>query len=71
VAFDTLRGDELAAHAEVWEAAILKLEAGLMPPPGEPRPEAVELERVADWLVASLDDAARERPNPGAPVLHR
>jgi len=42
-----------------------------MPPPGEPRPDAARLEQFAGWLESSLDAAAADDPNPGAPSLHR
>ena len=71
VAFDKLRRDELAAHPDVWEQAIRKLAAGLMPPPNEPRPDAEGIGNIVAWLEATLDAAARAKPNPGAPLLHR
>jgi hypothetical protein len=41
-----------------------------MPPPGEPRPEAAELESFVSWMEARLD-AAQPEPDPGYTVLHR
>ena len=71
LSFDGLRGDPIAAHPEVWEHAIRKLEAGLMPPPDQPRPDAERIAGTLAYLTASLDAAAEQSPNPGAPVLHR
>jgi hypothetical protein len=71
VAFDTLNPDDLHADAEVWEAAIRKLQAGLMPPPDEPRPSEREAKDLRGWLESTLDAAAEANPNPGAPALHR
>ncbi len=71
VAFDTLDRGDLAGHGETWEAAVRKLRARMMPPPGEPRPEAARLDSLATWLETTLDDAALTDPNPGAPALHR
>src|SRR5690606_37573555 len=71
LAFDLLDRNTIAADAKVWETAIRKLEAGLMPPPGEPRPSAERLGATVDWLTATLDRAALEHPKPGAPALHR
>ena len=71
VAFDTLDRDDVAGHGEVWEAAVRKLRARMMPPPGEPRPEPARLDSLAAWLENTLDDAALGDPNPGAPALHR
>jgi hypothetical protein len=71
VAFDTLNPDDLHADAAVWEAAIRKLQAGLMPPPDEPRPSDVEAVGLRAWLERTLDGAYAAHPNPGAPALHR
>ncbi|MDX1561699.1 MAG: DUF1592 domain-containing protein, partial [Gammaproteobacteria bacterium] len=61
----------LASDAEVWEQAIRKLRGGFMPPPGEPRPAGDGISELAAWLETSLDAAARDNPQPGAPALHR
>ena len=71
VAFDTLDRDDVAGHGEILEAAVRKLRARMMPPPGEPRPEPARLDSLAAWLETTLDDAALADPNPGAPALHR
>ncbi len=59
-------GDE----PEVWEKVIRKLRAGLMPPPGMPRPPLADYEGLRDWLENEIDRKA-VGPNPGAVVLHR
>ena len=61
------RGDEVG----VWERVVLKLRAREMPPVGLPRPAPLDYDRLASWLEASLDNAARLAPNPGRPVIHR
>jgi hypothetical protein len=66
-----MRIEDLHADAKVWETVIRKVRGHLMPPPGEPRPEAERLESFAAWLESSLDAAAKSDPNPGAPSLHR
>ncbi len=58
-------------HPEVWEKVIRKLRAGVMPPPGMPRPSAADYEGLRDWLEQEIDRKAVGRPNPGAIVLHR
>lgn len=55
--------------AEVWEKVILKLRAGMMPPPGKERPSREETERVARLLETRLD--AQPGMPPAAPALHR
>lgn len=58
-------------HAELLEKAILKLRAGLMPPPGPRRPDEATLQAFATVLESRLDEAAAANPNPGSPTLHR
>ena len=57
--------------AEVWEKAIRKLRAGLMPPAGAPRPARAELEAFRRSVESALDQVALAKPDPGAPALHR
>ena len=51
--------------AEVAERMILKLRAGMMPPPGVPRPGGDTLSALAETIEAILDRAAAAAPNPG------
>ncbi len=56
-----------AEHAEPLEKAILKLRAGLMPPPGPRRPSDETLQAFASVLEARVDHAAASTPRPGRP----
>jgi mono/diheme cytochrome c family protein len=58
-------------HAEVWEKVVRKLRAGVMPPPGMPRPELSDYEGLRDWLETEIDRRAAAHVSPGAVVLHR
>ncbi len=58
-------------HPEIWEQVIRKLRAGMMPPPGMPRPPLAKYEQLRDWLEAEMDRKAAAHPNPGAVMLHR
>ena len=58
-------------HPEVWERVIRKLRAGMMPPPGMPRPPLAKYEELRDWLEAQIDRKAAAHPDPGSIVLHR
>ncbi|HMB72700.1 MAG TPA: DUF1592 domain-containing protein, partial [Gammaproteobacteria bacterium] len=55
-----------AAHRAIWEQVIHKLEAGLMPPPGEPRPSEEAVTSLVSYLETTLDATAPEPA--GAPV---
>jgi hypothetical protein len=58
-------------NAELWEKVVRKLRAGMMPPPGMPRPPLAEYEGLRDWLETEIDRKAAGRANPGSIVLHR
>ena len=58
-------------HPEVWEKVIRKLRAGMMPPPGMPRPPLAQYEQLRDWLENQVDAKAATHPNPGSVVMHR
>jgi hypothetical protein len=58
-------------NAELAEKAIRKLRAGLMPPPGMPRPNAAAIKAFAASLESTIDRVAALDPNPGRTALHR
>ena len=60
VAFDVMDPAAIPEDAEVWETAIRKLRGGLMPPPGEERPDTDTIVSVAEWLEHTLDAAAAD-----------
>jgi mono/diheme cytochrome c family protein len=60
-----------AANVALLEKVTRKLRAGLMPPPGSPRPAQATLDAFTGWLEGELDRAAARTPNPGRPMLHR
>jgi len=59
----------ITAHAPEWERAIRRLRAGVMPPPGQPRPAASDYMALTEFLENRIDQAAT--PNPGSVMLHR
>jgi hypothetical protein len=59
------------AQAETAEKVIRKLRAGMMPPPGLPRPGGDTLALLAAELEARVDAAAAARPNPGGRTFQR
>lgn len=58
-------------HPEIWEMVIRKLRAGMMPPPGNPRPPLAQYNQLRDWLESQIDSKAAAHPDPGSVVLHR
>jgi hypothetical protein len=63
--------NSVADHPDIWERVIRKPRAGMMPPPGMPRPPLAKYEQLHDWLEAEIDRKAAENPNPESVVLHR
>jgi hypothetical protein len=67
-AFDVAKTVE---HAAVAEKMIVKLQAGMMPPPGSRRPDEQVLVRLVNTLESRLDAAAAANPNPGKRTFPR
>ena len=68
---DTRDLTDIPADAEVWEKVVRKVRAGMMPPPGRPRPDRETRGALTAWLETTLDRAAAATPRPGRPGLHR
>jgi len=68
VGFDVETAHE---QAETAEKMILKLRAGMMPPPGQDRPPADTLLALVETLESVVDEAAAANPNPGARRFQR
>src|SRR5688572_1394753 len=56
--------DNPGADAARWEKVVRKLRAGVMPPPGLPRPDAAVYRTLTSSLEQALDRAAAAHPNP-------
>jgi Protein of unknown function (DUF1592)/Protein of unknown function (DUF1588)/Protein of unknown function (DUF1587)/Protein of unknown function (DUF1585)/Protein of unknown function (DUF1595)/Planctomycete cytochrome C len=68
---DTADLTKIPDHGEMWEKVILKLNLGMMPPAGLPRPDDSVRRGIVQYLQTELDRAAAEHPNPGRPLVHR
>jgi len=62
---DTIDAGNVGQRPDIWEKVVRKLRAGLMPPSGRPRPDRVDLDRLAAGLEADLDRVAAAGPDPG------
>ncbi len=71
LALDTLNIEDVTADAATWEKVLSKLRSGSMPPPGRPAPDERKRVGVANYLEASLDRGASDRPFAGKPLVHR
>lgn len=58
-------------QADVAEKMVAKLRAGMMPPPGEPRPEDATVKALILALERQLDSASVAHPNPGRRTFQR
>ena len=65
VSFQALDVERAAENPSVAERMIRKLRAGMMPPPGMPRPGGDTLQVLVETLEARVDAAARSAPNLG------
>lgn len=66
--FDVASADERAATAEKM---IVKLRAGMMPPPGANRPVGDTLTALVEMLETVIDESASANPNPGVRRFQR
>jgi hypothetical protein len=71
LALDVKNVDAVELDPATWERVVKKLNTGMMPPSGEPRPERTVLETFAATLESRLDLAAASHPNPGTRALQR
>jgi hypothetical protein len=60
-----------SAHPEIWEKVVRKINAGEMPPPKLPRPDAAAVQAFTSELISDLDAAARRKPYAGRPLIRR
>jgi hypothetical protein len=70
VVFEGVGPGGIAAKPEVFESAIRKLRGGLMPPPGNPRPDQQHIEEFVRFAESSIDRNARE-PKAGYTSIQR
>src|SRR5580765_5767607 len=67
-AFDV---SQAAQNPEIAEKVIRKLQAGFMPPPLAPRPDAATYATLISTLESEVDAAAAAKPNPGVRTFQR
>ncbi len=65
LALDRLSTEPVGENLEGWEKVVRKLQTRQMPPIGMPRPDDLSYDSAVASLVASLDQAAEAKPDPG------
>lgn len=68
---ETFDASQLGNNAEVGEKIIRKVGAGVMPPPGKPRPTPAEHAALVSGFENRLDEAWAEAPVLVPPGIHR
>jgi Protein of unknown function (DUF1592)/Protein of unknown function (DUF1588)/Protein of unknown function (DUF1585)/Protein of unknown function (DUF1587)/Protein of unknown function (DUF1595) len=71
IAFESLSPENIPQDAATWEKAVRKLRGRLMPPAGNPQPDAQTVQSFVTWMEGNLDHAAQTRTDPGHVALHR
>ena len=59
---ETILGDDIAQHTQDWEKGIRKMRAGMMPPPGQDRPNDRAYLQLTEWLENQIDENAPLNP---------
>ncbi|HXT41476.1 MAG TPA: DUF1587 domain-containing protein, partial [Candidatus Angelobacter sp.] len=62
---DSILGDDVTQHSEVWEKVVRKLRTRQMPPMEKRRPDENTYDKVVTRLSDALNSAAVAHPNPG------
>jgi hypothetical protein len=60
VVFEGVAAAAIPAKPELFETAVRKLRGGLMPPPGNPRPEQAQIDAFIASAERAIDEAAPE-----------
>jgi hypothetical protein len=63
--------EDVAEEAEIFELAISKLRANVMPPPNQPQPDQTTRWQLISSLENALDEHALSDAHPGRVGLHR
>ena len=72
LALDTPDLTKLGDHPEIWERVVYKIQGGMMPPVGRPRPDQPAFDALVTYLKGGLDAASEANPNPGrTEAFHR
>ena len=72
VSLDTFADDAAAVSApELWHGVIKNVRAGIMPPPGKPKPSSDQVKALEDWIKRDAFRADSNNPDPGRVTLRR
>ena len=63
--------DDMLAHKGQWLAIMKNVRAGVMPPPGKPRPTEAQQKQLAAWIKQGAFGIDPKNPDPGRVTIHR
>lgn len=61
----------MLANRELWWAVLKNVRAGVMPPPGEDRPDEAERELLFNWIKFDALQLDPQNPDPGRVTIRR
>jgi mono/diheme cytochrome c family protein len=68
VVFEGVPASAIGDKTKTFEAAIRKLRGGLMPPPGNPRPDQKDIDAFVAWAEHAIDDGGHAAAAGHVPV---
>lgn len=71
LSLETFDAEQPHLQGEIAEKIVVKLRAGMMPPPGVSRPTGDTLDVLVQALEQRLDRIAEDQPNPGGRTFQR
>ena len=71
LSLETFDAEQPHLQGEIAEKIVVKLRAGMMPPPGVSRPAGDTLDVLVQALEQRLDRIAEDQPNPGGRTFQR
>jgi hypothetical protein len=72
VSFDQFPSDAvLLENRDLWWRALKMLRAGIMPPKNKPRPDAEQIDLIAQWIKTAVFHIDLKDPDPGQVTVHR
>ena len=72
VSLDTFADDAAAVGVpELWHSVLKNVRTGIMPPPGKPKPSAVDFKTLEQWIKRDAFRADSNEPDPGRVTLRR
>jgi hypothetical protein len=72
ISFDQFPSDAvLLENRDLWWRALKMLRAGIMPPKSKPRPDAEQIDLIAQWVKTAVFHIDPKDPDPGQVTVHR